>query len=190
MNKTLVAAAIALTSLGSATANANMSVTQMNFSGISAASGTITDDGSAFGSFTGSFFGHTWVADQITAVFDNTAPAGTFAGSNALGAYNFDAGIANMDASHVAVGTLFDWSTSVDIPVLAVFDCADVAGVCTGVNTTVGGSMQTGPFAGATPAFNGTAYSPPPNYIPVPAATWLFGSGLIGLIGVARRKKA
>ena len=26
--------------------------------------------------------------------------------------------------------------------------------------------------------------------IPVPAAVWLFGSGLIGLVGVARRKKA
>ena len=26
--------------------------------------------------------------------------------------------------------------------------------------------------------------------IPVPAAVWLFGSGLIGLIGIARRKKA
>jgi len=26
--------------------------------------------------------------------------------------------------------------------------------------------------------------------VPVPAAAWLFGSGLVGLIGVARRKKA
>ena len=26
-------------------------------------------------------------------------------------------------------------------------------------------------------------------FVPVPAAVWLFGSGLIGLIGVARRKK-
>jgi hypothetical protein len=26
--------------------------------------------------------------------------------------------------------------------------------------------------------------------IPVPAAVWLFGSGLIGLVGVARRRKA
>lgn len=30
---------------------------------------------------------------------------------------------------------------------------------------------------------------PPPPPIPVPAAVWLFGSGLLGLIGVARRKK-
>ena len=26
--------------------------------------------------------------------------------------------------------------------------------------------------------------------VPVPAAVWLFGSGLLGLIGVAKRKKA
>jgi len=26
--------------------------------------------------------------------------------------------------------------------------------------------------------------------IPVPAAVWLFGSGLLGLIGIARRKAA
>ncbi len=28
------------------------------------------------------------------------------------------------------------------------------------------------------------------NVVPVPAAVWLFGSGLLGLIGIARRKKA
>ena len=33
---------------------------------------------------------------------------------------------------------------------------------------------------------NGTAES----VVPVPAAAWLFGSGLLGLVGVARRKKA
>jgi hypothetical protein len=26
--------------------------------------------------------------------------------------------------------------------------------------------------------------------VPIPAAVWLFGSGLLGLIGIARRKKA
>jgi hypothetical protein len=30
----------------------------------------------------------------------------------------------------------------------------------------------------------------PPNVIPVPAAVWLFGSGLLGLVGVARRRKS
>jgi len=30
----------------------------------------------------------------------------------------------------------------------------------------------------------------PPNIIPVPAAVWLLGSGLLGLLGVARRKMA
>ena len=28
------------------------------------------------------------------------------------------------------------------------------------------------------------------NVVPIPAAVWLFGSGLLGLIGIARRKKA
>jgi len=29
-----------------------------------------------------------------------------------------------------------------------------------------------------------------PSAVPVPAAAWLFGSGLLGLVGMARRKKA
>ncbi len=37
-------------------------------------------------------------------------------------------------------------------------------------------------FAGSTNA------SLPPNAVPVPAAAWLLGSGLIGLVGVSRRK--
>jgi hypothetical protein len=30
----------------------------------------------------------------------------------------------------------------------------------------------------------------PPNPIPLPAAVWLFGSGLLGLIGIAIKKRA
>ena len=33
-------------------------------------------------------------------------------------------------------------------------------------------------------------FSEAPSEIPVPAAVWLFGSGLLGLIGIARKKKA
>ena len=34
----------------------------------------------------------------------------------------------------------------------------------------------------------GTIASTAPSAVPVPAAAWLFGSGLLGLVGVARRK--
>jgi hypothetical protein len=45
-------------------------------------------------------------------------------------------------------------------------------------------------------AFDGTPYTEvyniavTPSAIPVPAAVWLFGSGLLGLVGVARRRKS
>jgi hypothetical protein len=33
-------------------------------------------------------------------------------------------------------------------------------------------------------------FSPSTAAVPIPAAAWLFGSGLLGLAGMARRKKA
>jgi len=46
-------------------------------------------------------------------------------------------------------------------------------------------------FAGWTAQWHqqGTGTYTAPNAIPVPAAVWLFGSGLLGLVGIARRKK-
>ncbi len=38
-------------------------------------------------------------------------------------------------------------------------------------------------------AFNPLSTIPPPTVVPLPAATWSFGSGLIGLLGIARRRK-
>ncbi len=46
-----------------------------------------------------------------------------------------------------------------------------------------------GPFAGFNANFNATMTSTPDAVVPVPAAVWLFGSGLMGLAAVARRKK-
>lgn len=56
----------------------------------------------------------------------------------------------------------------------------------------IGGSpMDNGPFPGFSANFDMTTmvFQGEVNPIPVPAAVWLFGSGLLGLVGVARRRK-
>ena len=45
-------------------------------------------------------------------------------------------------------------------------------------------------FAGTALPSNIATVTITPSAVPVPAAIWLFGSGLIGLAGIARRKKA
>ena len=52
------------------------------------------------------------------------------------------------------------------------------SGTFTGVNLSIGG-------ASAAPSLVGTTA-----VVPVPAAVWLFGSGLLGLVGVARRQRS
>jgi hypothetical protein len=52
---------------------------------------------------------------------------------------------------------------------------------------TPGTALTSGPFPGFTMAIEGIAtLAPVP--VPVPAAMWLFGSGLLGLFGVAKRR--
>ena len=51
------------------------------------------------------------------------------------------------------------------------------------VNPDIGGTID--PFCSFDPSGNLC-----PAAVPVPAAVWLFGSGLLGLVGVARRKKS
>ena len=60
---------------------------------------------------------------------------------------------------------------------------------------TIGGSpMVAGPFPGFNANFDIQTIHvdsiETTGQVPVPAAVWLFGSGLLGLVGVARRKKA
>ena len=45
-------------------------------------------------------------------------------------------------------------------------------------------------FKGAEDPITGSTLAIDVQVVPVPAAAWLFGSGLIGLVGVARRKRA
>jgi hypothetical protein len=50
-----------------------------------------------------------------------------------------------------------------------------------------GNPMTTGPFPSFSNAFNGTLTVT--SVVPVPAAVWLFGSGLLGLAGAVFRRK-
>ena len=113
--------------------------------------------------------------------------------------YQFELGVGQM-----AAGVFFDWTTNIDIPVLAVMQIVgqgvtadgkaymDIISVDADGDGVPGVAMQTDPFPGQTPSFSGRLICqdcPPPAPVPVPAAVWLFGSGLIGLAGVARRRK-
>ncbi len=144
--------------------------------------------------------GYNGCADEIAGGWAN------FGGPRAY-SYNY-----TLNAGQFAAHTLFDWSSSEDIPVLAIMQVTNdpmvdgfmtVASVDLAGNVSGGGSLYgvpmiqcstaadndgCGPFPGQTPIFSGTIV--PVSAVPVPAAVWLFGSGLLGLVGVARRKMA
>ena len=73
-----------------------------------------------------------------------------------------------------------------------VFDCSGANSgniTCTAENLITAAEDSLG-FAGQTAQWelHGTLDTPHVSEVPVPAAVWLFGSGLLGLVGVARRK--
>jgi len=180
MNKSILAGALALTfGINSNSALAlTIDMTSMDFGSISAASG-VADTDNLGTTFNGSFFNAPWRATTWTAY--TTAGEHNWAGdSPAQGAYSYNFTLA---ASEVAFGTSFDWSTSSPIPVLVIMDCGDQTNGTACIGRGV--PMQVGPFPGQAPAFNGIVSA-----VPVPAAVWLFGSGLLGLVGAARRRKA
>jgi hypothetical protein len=167
-------------------------MSQMVFGSTSAASGAITD--TLAGTFNGTFFYQPWMATPV-AFFDTHGSTVNWAGTAPQGAFNY---AFTLTGNQVAFGLYFDWSVNAGIPVLAMFDCAPgtTGSACLGFGpgTANGGvPMQTAPFPGQDPKFNGvlTAGSVPFSgaAVPVPAAVWLFGSGLLGLVGIARRKK-
>jgi hypothetical protein len=54
----------------------------------------------------------------------------------------------------------------------------------------VDGDTQTDEFNDCSKCYGWAVRAGDVSAVPVPAAVWLFGSGLIGLVGIARRKKA
>jgi len=178
MKKSLIASAVAVSALSSVNVQADIAVTNMLFGTTNyAAGGSLLDAGGGVMNSVDPFFYHTWVASQATTFMDTT---GSFFGSNGQGSWDYAADIAGMNADQVAVGIIFNWSAQSGIAILGIFDCTD--GVCSG-NSAV---MQNGPFGDSVFGFSGIGSA---TVVPVPAAVWLMGAGLFGLLGIAKRKK-
>ena len=186
MNKTILAAALLV-----ATSSAQANVFEMfdgNGGVVGMADTSITDIRDfGTGDWTLSsptpFFGVNWTAHSGTVY-------------NVAGNYTFDTiqgGTYSVDlaAGYTMGHILFNWGAVADIDVVNIWDAngdsIDVEG--DGVS---GLAMIDGAFMGFNANFsvNGATSEVNPAAVPVPAAVWLFGSGLVGLAGVARRRKA
>ena len=87
-----------------------------------------------------------------------------------------------------SVNMLWDWSTYTNIPITSDWDVT-ATGNSPGSTAVVSVNWvditpESPAFPGFSPNFTGSLQK-----VPVPPAVWLLGSGLIGLIGFARRKK-
>ena len=135
----------------------------------------------------------TWDFDAGTLTIANSA---TFYGSvwTAAGVTFTDTGT-SYDGNMV-----FSWSANPSIPVASSWDVMNNSGGAPGsigdsATVTVNSATilaTSSAFPGFQPFFSGSlekvsggGTAP----IPVPAAAWLFGSGLMGLVGVARRRR-
>ena len=97
-------------------------------------------------------------------------------------------GVAHTDDASVQAGLLID-SISLDGVLNAGFESGDFSGWDTiGVTSIETAAFGAGPDSGTSQAFlhADESYA----VVPIPPALWLFGSGLLGLVGMARRKKA
>ncbi|MDH5711106.1 MAG: hypothetical protein OEZ15_05525 [Gammaproteobacteria bacterium] len=84
-----------------------------------------------------------------------------------------------------AANLLWDWDINLNIPIEYLWDVTD-NGNGTLTVAGLGQILASSPaFPGFPVTFNGSLQT---TAVPIPAAVWCFGSGLLGLIGAARRK--
>ena len=194
MKKSVIASALALSMGFGAAQAASSAMTSATFTMLDGGGGGVGLDTTV----TGSIGDGTWTVASTTPFFGVVWDAhdGTTFGP---GTYTFDTG-GGISYTGVVVGPgqvgghiLFNWGATADIDVINVWDVAGGVYTSTDVTATnpVGpdGVRGLGMIDGAFVGFNAN-FDFETAVVPVPAAVWLFGSGLLGLVGVARRRKA
>ena len=185
MNKTLLATAVALSLGVAATAEANTAGLTGVWTGTYTFAMT-SPGGAPVGGSSGE--GWTWDFDAGSVSISNTS---AFYGS-VWTAYNVsftDNGSSYGPATAGTQNMSFSWSANPTIPVTEDWD---VTAAGTSATVTVNSATilpSSSAFPGFHPAFSGNLTQVPPS-VPVPAAAWLMGSGLLGLVGVARRRRS
>ena len=148
------------------------------------------------------FNGYLWTAHDIQ-VF---AP-GTYTFNTALGGGNGESGTQTLTvgAGQLGAHMLFNWNGNNNIDVSVLWNPNGVFGTTAAQQSLTGTAVWNavsidgdgngspgikmalgGPFANFQANFNLNGITPAA--VPLPAAVWLLGSGLLGLVGVARRK--
>ena len=182
LNKALLS--MALFTVAGTTNAINIDVTEFIYGQTYAADGTLTDSGN-FGSVNSidPFFNTPWVLTG-EAYFDFGTTGITWEGTTTIfGTISPFSYEINLTSTQVAWGTYWNWSVNNDVPVLVIMDCGvgNPGDICTGIGTP----MVSGPFPGGAQIYNGTVSA-----VPLPSAILLFGSGFIGLVGIARSKNS
>lgn len=199
MKKTALVSALAL-SLGFGVAQA-ATMTSATFTMLDGTGGTVGVDTTVTGDIGGGtfsvasttpFFGAQWTAHSGVTFGPGTYTIDTIEGGVYTGV--------EVGAGQVGGHILFNWGATSDIDVINVWDVSCTATECTYTSTDVTATNPVGPdgirglgmIDGAFPNFNANFdfTVAATSEVPVPAAVWLLGSGLLGLVGVARRRKA
>lgn len=192
MKKTVIAASLAM-ALGASGANAAV-MTSATFTMKSPGGGAV----GTFADVTGSIGGGSWSVASTSPFFGFvwTAHDGVTFGPGTYTIDTVEGGVFTgvvVGAGQVGGHILFDWNTATNIDVINVWDVCTVCGSYTSTDGPAGnpanpdGVTGYGMLDGAFPSFNANFDFVAP--VPVPAAVWLFGSGLVGLVGVARRRR-